>query len=49
MDVLNPNTGQKKRGTVVGKTKDNLVKIETPSKSIIRRLPKNLAKRDTQL
>ena len=40
--VLNPNKGQEKRGTVVGKTRDNLIKLETPGKATIKRLPKNL-------
>ena len=48
VDVLHPNIGQEKQGTVVGKTKDNLVKVETPSKGINSRLPKNLARKYTQ-
>ena len=46
--ILNPNEGQEKRGTVVGKTKDNLIKIETPGKATIRRLPKNLERESSQ-
>lgn len=40
--ILNPNKGQENQGTVVGKTRDNLIKIETPGKTTIKRLPKNL-------
>ena len=40
--VLNPNKGQEKRGTVVGKTRGNFVKLETPDKATIKRLSKNL-------
>ena len=40
--VLNPNEGQEVQGTVVGKTKGNFVKLETPDKATIKRLSKNL-------
>ena len=40
--VLNPNQGQEEQGTVVGKTRGNFVKLETPDKATIKRLSKNL-------
>jgi len=40
--IRNPNKGQEKRGTVIGKTRDNLIKLETPGKATIKRSPKNL-------
>ena len=46
--ILNPNKGQEKQGTVVRKTRDNLIKIETPGKATIKKIPKNLERQSKQ-
>ena len=42
VDIHNPSLGQELRGTVIGKTKDNLLRIQTRTGKVLRRLPKNV-------
>ena len=42
VDIRNPSLGQELQGTVVGKTRDNLLRIQTEGGKILRRLPKNV-------
>lgn len=42
VEVLNPARGQETEGVVIGKTKDNLLRIQTVTEKVIRRLPKNV-------
>ena len=44
--ILNPSRGQPNTGRVCGHTRDGLIKIQTQQGHIIRRLPKNLEKRN---
>ena len=42
VEIRNPSRGQENQGTIIGKTRDNLLSIKTKSDKIIRRLPKNV-------
>ena len=42
VDIRNPSRGQELQGTVVGRTKDNLLRILTKSGATLRRIPKNV-------
>ena len=42
VDIQNPSPGQEVRGKVVGKTKDNLLRIQTETGVTIRRIPRNV-------
>ena len=42
VEIRNPSRGQENQGTIIGKTRDNLLSIKTKSGKIIRRLPKNV-------
>ena len=40
--IRNPSKDQERQGEIIGVTRDGLLKIRTPLKNIIRRLPKNV-------
>ena len=42
VDIQNPSPGQETRGTIVGKTKGNLLRIQTEGENNLRRAPKNV-------
>ena len=42
VDMQNPNKGQDSSGVVIGRTKYQLIKIQTESGKVLRRLPKNI-------
>ena len=42
VDIRNPSPGQELRVTIVGRTKDNLLRIQTEAGTTLRRIPKNV-------
>ena len=42
VDIRHPREGQESSGVVIGRTKDQLLKVQTASGNVIRRLPKNV-------
>ena len=42
VEVRYPREGQASSGVVIGRTKDQLLKVQTASGKVIRRLPKNV-------
>ena len=42
--IKNPSKGQEETGEAFRVTRDNLIKVRTENDTVVRRLPKNLAK-----
>ena len=40
--IRNPSKNQERQGEIIGVTRDGLLKIRTPLRNIIRRLPTNV-------
>ena len=40
--ILNPSEGQERYGIIIGRTRDNLPKLQPTQGKVIRRLPKNV-------
>ena len=46
VEILNPKQNQFTKGIVSGKTRDHLIKVKSITGQVIRRLPKNLKKKE---